>query len=427
MKGQHGTGRHCCAAACALILAAMLPRSGHAQPHVIYFTTEVSVEKKDAVLVRGAFDIAGGAERWYQVYFQLRLGAETPLKTKEGRDFVIRWGDVFTPAHPDPARYTDCRIDIAVKDIEASPNLPKGKRTTLWAMCDVWDTEDKKYLGAGWPTRAPLFVTTDKAGKIVKLESLNLFPFMLARNLLNPEKGSIHVAECKLKVKHLIPKPGVMIYRAVGLNKVISDKLFTDDVQAPVDSTSRGYFFDIINRPEKARELVELAFPNSAVINTPNQYEAIKNALRKRGWKDEHIPVPRPESFGVTVTEEPGMGYRVAALLVYYNRYQAGGYSDVLYCEYAVGEDGRLGEKRTVCIRGAQHEAARPPGWQQPVPATPAEYGEAIWSALIPGEWEVMPIRVAVTDTVATIPCAEGEPPEIYLQDVKAWPKEARQ
>ncbi len=152
---------------------------------VMYLQTKVTRSSEELLVGHGAFEISGPPHRWYGVYFQVRLDADTALRLeseKEDKYLIKHWGDIFTPENVVTARYTDCRAGIPVKEIASAANFPKGKRTALWVVCDVWDVETKKYIGSGWSVRAPLIVTRDKAGKIIGIETFNTDP-------INPKKN----------------------------------------------------------------------------------------------------------------------------------------------------------------------------------------------------------------------------------------------
>lgn len=136
---------------------------------VKYLETE-AWRHEDTLVVRGAFEISGPAHRWYGVYFQLRLSDDVALKAPGENGFAKKWSDLFTPESPAPARWTDCRIGFPLSEIEKAENLPRGARTELWAVCDLWSQETEQYVGSGWPVAAKFFVTTDAAGKITAVE-----------------------------------------------------------------------------------------------------------------------------------------------------------------------------------------------------------------------------------------------------------------
>ncbi len=138
-------------------------------PDVRYLETE-AWQGDQMVVVRGAFEVSGPAHRWYGVYFQLRLSADVALRAPGQQGMAKNWADLFTPESPAPARWTDCRAGFTYEEIEAAENLPRGARTELRAVCDLWSQELESYVGSGWSVGARFFVTTDAAGKITAVE-----------------------------------------------------------------------------------------------------------------------------------------------------------------------------------------------------------------------------------------------------------------
>jgi len=430
MKSAHGT-RSCprwLLASVSLFLSPLSARplpAENVSPHVRNLDTEVTWPGQEYILLRGAFEITGPTHRWYGVYFQLRLDAATPLKEKGKEGFVKLWNNIFTPENVETARYTDCRLDIPVNQIASATGLPRGKRTVLWAVCDVWDTESKKYIGSGWDVRAPLIVTTDEAGKIVKIETFNTSQFSPKKNHYS---ATINVKECQLHLRHLNLKPGARLYRAVKLRHETHDLLVMGDRQAELTSKNRGFFFKPIDSPEKAAELVEIGYPGAVIIKSAEQYQAIVKALKAKGWlPGEHIKVEKPPSYGVTVTAEPQLGYRVKVLMIHHINYYDLGLRQPMYREFAVASDGRIGiVTEILCIEAPQTPYGAPPGWAQPLPLGPKEYNKALRSVLTAEGSRTIP-PVTVTNRKTAIKCAQGEDPGWYLNEYEDWPEHANQ
>lgn len=389
---------------------------------VNYLDTEVTHPDPAYLLVRGAFEIVYHPQEWHAVYFQLRLDANTPLKEKDREGFVKLWNNVFTPENADPARYTDCRIAFNLKDIEAATNLPKGQRTILWVVCDIWDDRNDQYVGSGWSARAPVIVTTDADGKITKVDLFRTSPFSVKRNHYTDK---INAKECELSLKHLKLNPGVKLYRALQIRLDSSDFLMLGDYQADLRSESRGYFFEPIDSPQKAAEVVAIGFPRAVIIETPEQYGLIKKALKAKAWKDEDIPVQEPPSYGLKVVEEPGLGYRVTALMIDHLDYYALGLRYIMYREFAVSPDGRIGMgTETVCIEAPQTPYGAGPGWTQRAPIDPEEYTKVLRLVLSPEGSRDIP-GVIVTDRRETVPCAAGQAADWFEDDYERWPEHA--
>jgi len=393
---------------------------------VKYLHTTVSRAGEAFLVGRGAFAITGPPHRWYSVYFDVRQDAapvRDPAAPDKDRHLLIYWGDIFTPENIETARYTDCRIGIPLEDLARLKILSKGKRTTLWVVCGIWDTEKKEFLGSGWGVRSPLIVTTDGAGNIVKTEVFNTEP-------LTPKKSQpaaeIQVKECLLPLKHLKMKPGAGLYRAVGIKQEPYNILVKDGMQAELETLDRGFFFEAIDSAEKARELVEIGYPGAVVIETPAQYAASVQALKGKGWlPGKHLKNEKPPSYGVGVKPEPELGYRVSALMIDSVNYYGLGLRSLFYREFAVAPDGRLGmDKEIELVQSPQSQAGAAPGWSQPVPLEPKPYNDLLRALLTPEGSRVIP-KVAVTEKKTSIKCAEGEKPEWYLGDYKDWPKHA--
>ncbi len=386
---------------------------------VKYLDTKVTGSGEEYILGQGAFEITGAPHRWYTVFFQVRLDADTPLKLKsekEDKYLVQQWGGIFTPGNVETAQYTDCRIGLPLKEFESATNLPKGKRTLLWVVCDLWDDQNKKYIGSGWDVRAPLFLTTDRTGKVTKVETFNTGQF-------NPKKNhpteTMTVKASALSLKHLKLKSGAKLYRAVGGKNETYNILLMGDSQAELSGADRGYFFEPTDSENKAAELIEVGYPGGVVVETAEQYQAIVKALKAKGWKSgKDIAVDEPSSYGVSVTPAPPLGYRVAALVIPYAHYYDLKLRSVMYCEFNVASDGRIGvEKELECIVAPEPETSAPPGWVQPLPLDPGPYNEVVRSVLTPRGSREIP-KVVVTEQEATIPCPEG-----HLTDYENWPR----
>ena len=389
---------------------------------VNYLDTVVTHPDPAYLLVRGAFEIVDHPQEWHGVYFQLRLDANTPLKEKDRDGFVKLWNNIFTPENANPARYTDCRTAFQLSDIEAATNLPKGQRTILWVVCDLWDDRNEQYVGSGWEVRAPVIVTTGADGKITKVELFRTTPFGVKRN---HESEKVSVKECELSLKHLKLKSGVKLCRAIEIRHENRDFLMLGDYQADLHGESRGYFFEPIDSPQKAAELVEIGFPRAVIIQTPEQYALIEKALKAKGWIKGNIQVEEPPSYGLKVTEEPGLGYRVTALMIDYLDYYSLGLRYVMYREFAVAPNGRMGMgTETICIEAPQTPYGAPPGWEQPLPLGPEEYTNLLRLVLSPEGSREIPAAI-VTDRKASVPCAEDQAADWFEGDYERWPEHA--
>ncbi len=393
-------------------------------PDVTYLNTEVTSTGEEYVVVRSAFEITGPPNKWYTVYFQLRLDADTSVKVKDEKGetaFLRSWGSIFTPENVQTARYTDCRIGLPTKQFASATNIPKGKRTVLWAICDVWDDDGKKYIGSGWDVRTPLIVTTNGSGKITKMETFNTQAFNPKKN--NPFGGEIKGRGCELSLKHLKLKPGVTLCRVLGGKFEIFDVLVMGDRQADITTTDRGFFFEPIDSPQMAAELVKVGYPGAVIIKTAEQYQAIAKGLKAKGWRaEEHMKASAPPSYGLTVKGEPDLGYRISALMIDYTLTYDLGLRNIMYREFAVTPGGRIGiTTETTWVRAPQSETGAPPGWTQPLPLDPRNYNEVLQPVLTAEGSESIP-KVLLTEREAAVPCPAGEDVQSYSRDTENWP-----
>jgi len=378
---------------------------------VTYLATSVASHDQENVVIRGELQISGQPNRWYGVYFNLGSDANTSSRPV-GQELQKLWNNLFMP-DPGLARWSDVRLAFALRDIEGAFGLPKDGRTILWAHCGVWDYDAQKYVEGGREVRTPVIVTTDPAGRITKVETFNTRPPSLAATGL----ATIKARECQFTLNHLRPKPNARLYRVIwGRPWSRYDVFIMDSATAYLHHDSRGAFFEKIDTPDKARELALLPFGGCTIIKTKEQYQAVADALKAMGWKaPKDMIAAEPPAYGVAVTEVPGLGYRVAMLAFNCLEPLSKGLGAVVYREFPVGHDGRIGLEATICINSPQIPVNVPPDWKQPVPAGPEEYDKAVRSVLKGDAVETVPAYVTVTDKTATIPCREGDDPKSYM------------
>jgi hypothetical protein len=205
----------------------------------------------------------------------------------------------------------------------------------------------------------------------------------------------------KLRVKHLKLKPGVKLFqRNIGKATIVTF-LTLGKREEPLDGLKRGDFFQPIDTPEKAQELVQLAYPGHILVKNSTQYEAIVGAVTQLGWKPgKYLKADKPPSYGVTVTGDARRGYRVKMLLIFQWR-RSGTLRDLSYYEFRVARNGRLSGKETVYITAPEpnpHEmpSAPPkvkgaPPWKQPLPAGTEAYDKALKAVLKSSRKETIP------------------------------------
>lgn len=368
-----------------------------------YLFTEILSHDANSVVIRAGVQVTGAPGRSYGVYFGIRHDRKTALTAAGGKEFLALAKNLVMPDRG-KGRWSDLCLSIALADIEAA-GVPKGKRTVLQVVCGVWDYAAAKYVGSGWSQRAPLILTADAAGRITQIESFNTSaPHLVA----NHPTQTIRAKVCELAARHLRPKTGLKVYRAFGTKNGPRDIFLLGDRQGD-PRNARGHFFRTIDSPDKARELALLSFPGGRIIKTRAQYSAIAEAVKRLGWKPpRHLRAEDPPASGVTVTEEAGLGFRVAALMLDQFAGNAPAPGGVFYREFAITWDGRIGTKTTRYIRAPEPGVSAAPGWKQPLPAGPKAYRKAVEAVLKDSDMETIPEPIKVTDKTATIPRAEG-------------------
>ena len=391
---------------CVLVLCAM----GADAPAVSVQHLHAEVVSVDAaqIVARAGLSISQGQQRWFWVYFAVRLSDSEYLKGPDGKNFIRPWGQLFPAANHETALYDDIRVPIKRADLEAAKGLPKGKRTVLWVICDVWDQTTKKYVDNGWKTRTPLIVTTDADGKIAKIETFNTDA---QETRADHPSAKIKAYRCTVKTKHLKLRANAALYRAVDARDNIYDILRRDGVRCDLDrSASRGLFFQKIDTPEKARELALVNSSHSVVIKTPHQYVSLAKALQAKGWEGK---VGAPPAFGVSVKAEPGVGYHVQATMITYN-HALKKLQSVVVEEFDITYDGRFRKKRTVLLRAPRPPFGAPPGWRPPK-IDYESFDKILRGALTGDGSEPVPGLVEVTKEVVTIPAEQdGMGPDMF-------------
>ncbi len=380
---------------------------------VRYLSNEIVITAKSTAenyfIIRSGFEVSSPGNRWIALDVEFRLSQGIPLIGKDGKVFLKRWTNLFTPVSADPVRWTDCRLDVDFADLESTENLPKDKQFVVWAMGLIWDYQTRKHIGSGWPTRAPLLVTTDKFGKITKVEAPGLQPLIVKSVLFKKPKEpkTIEVAEAILNVKHLKVFEGIKAYRAYTRAGKAVNILASQDKQV-WSPGSFGYCFHKIDTPQKAEELVCMQHPRGVLIETSQQYDAILQAVQKLGWKDGDDLPARPSTFAPVVTVVEDLGYHVQLLLIETSN---GTMGDMGRWEYFVSTDGRIGATRTVCIRGPQYGDDKK---LKTLPG-PNEYATAIEATLTEKGSQILPEYIQPTGKIVKIPIPGDMDPKNYL------------
>lgn len=350
---------------------------------VRYLDTEVTeIGQDDAgakfFVVRGAFETTAPPHHWLELNFEFRLSQALPLLVEGQSPLMKRWNDLFTPDAPRPVRWTDCRRDVDFAELQAATNLPKGKSFVIWVMAVVRDYARGTLVGSGWDVRQPLLVETDDNGSIVDMQTVRLdtnHPMDI-----DSEGERLMVREMQLQTEFLSKPKGLLAYEAIDQkgNPVRILMVGTKQLWDPMDF---GYALSPIETPEAARELVELLHPGATVLETREQYDAVVGAVRSAGERLRQSLREDPSIAGAVVSPVEGLGYKVRLLLLEPGP-KDGSIGNVTQWTYYVTRDGRLGEERTVCIRGPQAAGPQPEGWTRITPADAEIYSEAIRAVL---------------------------------------------
>ena len=92
------------------------------------------------------------------------------MKLPDNKTLVLQSKDLTMPEDQSTARWTDCRVELAVQDLEAAVNLPRGQESILWVDCSVFDVTADRYITSDFTVSTPLLVGTDQEGKVVKVD-----------------------------------------------------------------------------------------------------------------------------------------------------------------------------------------------------------------------------------------------------------------
>ncbi|MBN1556066.1 MAG: hypothetical protein JXA11_15090 [Phycisphaerae bacterium] len=366
---------------------------------VEYLRNDVYTPEPGYVVVRSAFQVEGPPHRWVALDMEFRLSQAVPLIRPDGKVFMKRWNHLFLPEKPHPARWTDCRLDVDYEELETAKNLPRGKTFVVWVMGVLFDHAVEKHLGASWPTRTPLVLTTDDQGHIQNAYS----PVLNSILLDYPSDNTIDARRMKIRTVHLQPKRDVRAYR-VSPRGASPETVLTEPEGQIWQPTCFGGAFAPIDSAEKAEELVLLRYPGGVVLRTREQYDAVIDAARKLGWKPEYFPQADPEFPGFRITPIEGLGWRVEALLI---EPRGEGLGDVAALDYTIATDGREGLKRKVLLPG--------PGGEKQIPVRADVYTTVVQSNLAGKGLEIISPRFQTTETIVKLSVPLDTPPEKFL------------
>lgn len=359
--------------------AASVPRPG-VKPE--YLQVQVRIGD-DTIYVDNQFRIYSG-DGWSFIpvtfLYLEKDNADKPLRRTADQDFRVEWSVVIPPEEY-AATWRDATVKFSKAELASAVDLPKGKRTVLWAVPVLWQIETKRYLPFGWEAAAPLAVTTDADGKITALET---FPTSPQRLEPNHPSQTLAGNECKLETKHIRLKDDArLVKNAYGF------QLLGPTSQIGLSMPGRGAFFGTIDSPEKARELFEVGLGGSRIIKDKKQYQAIAEPGRQFS-KLFYAELP----CGSTVTEVAGLGYCITALVLDYSP-ESGQYTGVTQYTVYISTNGVMADKSNTS--GIAH-------------ANTAEFDKLV-RPLLKDEWlEMVPMRVTVTDKAVTTPTTLNVP-----------------
>ena len=136
----------------------------------VVLETEMVSHDKDKLVFRAAVEASGPAGRLFEVYFQARLHGGDFVKLADNKDLILRSMDLTMPQDQSTARWTNCRVELSLADLQAAVNLPRGQESILWIDCSVFDVTAGGYITSDFTVSTPLLVGTDQAGKVVKID-----------------------------------------------------------------------------------------------------------------------------------------------------------------------------------------------------------------------------------------------------------------
>jgi len=229
----------------------------------------------------------------------------------------------------------------------------------------------------------------------------------------NHATEKIAAREIDLTAAHLKLKAGAHLYRTVGAMADPRVLALMDNAQAEPSlygSDDWGWFFQAIDTPEKATELVELPLAGALIVKTPEQFQAILAAARKqRDFQEaQNVVNVNPPSFGLSVAAQINGAYRVQMLIGTFG--DSGDLGYVGHYDCLVSREGRIVCKNTTCLSAivAGNDAER----------------AAMRAALTPAGSEKIAPLYKVTATNVQIPCDARFGAGQFLNDYTQWPKE---
>ncbi len=294
---------------------------------VDYLPIRLAGQPDKTLMFQAGIELRDRPHTWFRVVFAICQGRNRPLNVA-GKDLWV-WGHLFSPAGP--ARWTDIRFGFAREHL-AQLNLPRGKTHLVWAVCKLQDAANESDLGDPWTGALPIRLTFDKLGRLDRLDVLQLDP-------ARPPKGHpivrIPAVEAALAQSPLQLAEGVELYRATDPAGHRHALLRAGDEVCPLDHPARGRFFSRIESADQARRLVQLGYPGSVLIGSPEQLQALARAAGAKS--------PAEAKAGCRSEPIEPMGFEVKMLLALAN---ADGLLDrIVRVRTLVARDGRMGTR----------------------------------------------------------------------------------
>jgi hypothetical protein len=304
------------------------------------------------LVFRGKAQFVNAAGKCYVLSCQFRY--EKPprpsVKRCNGLDYRYELASVIVPEGPRHVRDVEIKLTGALLARDAELAVGTHLIRAYWA---ILDEACRAYVGteSGWDNGVVLVVEKATNGKV------RIFPFApKAFDARDDHKSDkISVLEGKLRVKHLVRKPGTSLVLAFGAHGDQLAYLRLPPRSAQIESLNRGLFFGPIDSPDKAIELVKLGHGGGGVIKTREQYDALRKALVAHGWKAPQVAASPPPAYGVSARAVGELGYLVDLLVLTYEP-QGETFGDVVYETWAVTRDGRLGVVATPYLRAPEKD-----------------------------------------------------------------------
>ncbi|MFW5841609.1 MAG: hypothetical protein ACOCZE_13585 [Planctomycetota bacterium] len=340
-----------------------------------YLPVRLSEESGGVLMFQAGVEVTNAPHRWFRVSFAICQGPDKALNVA-GKDQWV-WGHLFSPEKP--ARWTDIRFGFSRQHI-SELNLPAGQSHLVYVVCLLEDPATEEKIPDPWQGALPLRIRFDKAGRLEEIDVLQLdhVPCLQAHPTVEIPAQPARLEQSRLKLR---PQAG--LYLASDPNghrhRILQAGRDTVNLAHP----ARGRFFQPIETEAQAVELVQLGYPGSVLIGSPDQLTALAEAAGAKTARDV-----KP---GCHSSQAETIGYEVEMVLA-----QAGpsGLLDrIVHVRTLVGRDGRLGTTVTDLIPlpdSAQTSEAR---------------DTAFRAALKQGQHLVLDPRIQPHGQAETIPC----------------------